>query len=95
MPFTLAPHTLLVALPAVGAVPPAARAATPASYAALARADADRLDRHARSLAACAAETGWNGDETGERFRMNLLEHAERCTRAASDVRAAARRLAD
>ncbi|MEU3776954.1 hypothetical protein AB0F11_27890, partial [Streptomyces sp. NPDC032472] len=95
MPFTLAPHTLLVALPAVGAVPPAARAATPASYAALARADADRLDRHARSLAACAAETGWNGDETGERFRMHLLEHAERCTRAASDVRAAARRLAD
>ncbi|MEW2416621.1 hypothetical protein AB0953_23245 [Streptomyces sp. NPDC046866] len=95
MPFTLAPHTLLVALPAAGAVPPTARAATPASYAALARADADRLDGHARSLAACAAEAGWNGDEVGERFRMHLLEHAERCTRAATDLRTAARHLAD
>ncbi|WP_030964033.1 hypothetical protein [Streptomyces sp. NRRL S-378] len=95
MPFTLAPHTVLVALPAAGAVPRAVRAGTPASSAALARAGADRLDGHARSLAACAAATGWDGDETGERFRMQLLEHAERCTRAASDVRAAARRLAD
>ncbi|MEW1632480.1 hypothetical protein AB0469_00200 [Streptomyces sp. NPDC093801] len=95
MPLTLAPHTLRVALPAAGAVPRAVPAAGPASYAVLARADADRLDRHARSLADCAAAPGWNGDETGERFRMRLLEHAERCTRAASDVREAARRLGD
>ncbi|WP_030768355.1 hypothetical protein [Streptomyces sp. NRRL F-2664] len=93
MPFTLAPSTLLVSLPGAGGVPPAARAATPASYAVLARTGADRLDRHARTLAACAAAAGWNGDETGERFRMQLLDHAERCTRAAADVRAAARRL--
>ncbi|MGW6781684.1 hypothetical protein [Streptomyces sp. NPDC054987] len=93
MPFTLAPHTLLVALPAVGDVPPALRAAAPDVCAARARAGADRLDEYARNLTACAAETGWNGDETGERFRMRLLEHAERCTRAASEVRAAARHL--
>lgn len=93
VPFTLAPHTLLLALPADGCAPPAARAATPASYAVLARAGAERLDRHARELAACAAAPGWNGDETGERFRARLLEHAQRCGRAASDVRAAARRL--
>ncbi|THA86261.1 hypothetical protein [Streptomyces sp. A0592] len=107
MPFTLPPHTVRIALlgagagagvgagVGLGAVPPAVRVGSPASSAALARADADRLDRHARSLVACAAETGWNGDEAGERFRMQLLEHAERCTRAASDVRAAARRLGD
>ncbi|MFD8143072.1 hypothetical protein [Streptomyces sp. NPDC059708] len=95
MPLTLAPHILRVALAAEGAVPPAGPAAGPAAYAVMARADADRLDGHARTLAACAAEPGWNGDETGERFRTRLLEHADRCTRAASDVRAAARRLAD
>ncbi|GAA1587972.1 hypothetical protein [Streptomyces globosus] len=97
MPLTLAPHTLLLAFPTPGsptAAPPA-RAGTPASYAVRARAAADRLDRHARSLAACAADAGWNGNETGERFRMRLLEHADRCIRAASDVREAARRLAD
>ncbi|WP_185910938.1 hypothetical protein [Streptomyces sp. WAC07149] len=93
MPLTLAPDTLLLALPADGAAPPAARAATPASYAELARADAERLDRYARGLAACAAEPGWDGDETGERFRTRLLEHAQRCGRAAADVREAARRL--
>ncbi|MFD0723009.1 hypothetical protein [Streptomyces globosus] len=97
MPLTLAPHTLLLAFPTPGspAAAPPARADTPASYAAPARAAADRLDRHARSLAACAADAGWNGNETGERFRMRLLEHADRCIRAASDVREAARRLAD
>ncbi|MFD0377940.1 hypothetical protein [Streptomyces sp. NPDC127112] len=96
VPLTLAPHTLLVALPAPGtSAPAAAGTAGPCSYAVLARADADRLDGLARDLAACAADTGWNGDETGERFRMRLLDHAQRCTRAASDVRAAARRLGD
>ncbi|MFH7594414.1 hypothetical protein WDV06_04825 [Streptomyces racemochromogenes] len=95
MPLALAPHTLRVAVPPAGAAPQDAPAAGPASSAALARADADRLDGHARALAACAAEPGWNGDETGERFRARLLEHAERCTRAASDVRAAARHLGD
>ncbi|MGE7391068.1 hypothetical protein ACQKM2_36930 [Streptomyces sp. NPDC004126] len=93
VPFTLAPDTLLLALPADGAAPPAARATGPASYAVLARANAERLDGYARGLAACAAEPGWDGDETGERFRTRLLEHAERCGRAAADVRAAARRL--
>ncbi|GGT02832.1 hypothetical protein [Streptomyces toxytricini] len=97
MPLTLAPHTVLLAFPAAGAHPaaPPARADTPASYAASARAGADRLDRHARSLAACAADAGWDGNETRERFRMRLLEHADRCTRAASDIREAARHLAD
>ncbi|MFF2198446.1 hypothetical protein ACFVXK_36620, partial [Streptomyces sp. NPDC058157] len=95
IPLTLAPHTLLLALPAPGAAPPAARAAGPSADAVLARADADRLDALARGLADCAAEPGWNGDETGEAFRMRLLDHAQRCTRAAADVRAAARRLAD
>ncbi|MEV4195765.1 hypothetical protein AB0J65_30915, partial [Streptomyces toxytricini] len=97
MPLTLAPHSVLLAFPAAGAHPaaPPARADTPASYAAPARAGADRLDRHARSLAACAADAGWDGNETRERFRMRLLEHADRCMRAASDIREAARHLAD
>ncbi|MFF4366770.1 hypothetical protein [Streptomyces sp. NPDC001594] len=95
MPLTLAPHTLLLALPAPGSAPPAARAAGPSADAVLVRADADRLDALARGLADCAAEPGWSGDETGEDFRMRLLDHAQRCTRAAADVRAAARRLAD
>ncbi|RPF44172.1 hypothetical protein EDD96_0692 [Streptomyces sp. Ag109_G2-6] len=94
IPLTLAPHTLLMAVPPAGTLP-AAPAAGPGSYAVLARADADRLDALARGLADCAAEPGWSGDETGEAFRMRLLDHAERCTRAASDVRAAARFLAD
>ncbi|MFF4429372.1 hypothetical protein ACFYZ4_09370 [Streptomyces sp. NPDC001513] len=66
-----------------------------AAYGARGLADADRLEGHAESLCACAADTGWNGSETGERFRMALLAHAERCTRAADDVRRAARWLAD
>ncbi|MEV7446895.1 hypothetical protein AB0O22_38100 [Streptomyces sp. NPDC091204] len=66
-----------------------------AAYGTRGQADADRLDRHAESLCACAAETGWNASETGERFRMVLLAHAERCARAADDVRRAARWLAD
>ncbi|WP_030197204.1 hypothetical protein [Streptomyces sp. NRRL S-87] len=100
VPLALEPDTLQVAFAtgtagAAGAVPPPAGAASPAAYGALARADADRLDRHARSLAECAADTGWNGTETGERFRMRLLDHAERCARAAAEVRVAARRLGD
>ncbi|MFE5808048.1 hypothetical protein, partial [Streptomyces sp. NPDC056491] len=67
----------------------------PASYGALAHASADRLERHAQSLAACAANSGWNKDEAGERFRMVLLGHAERCAKAADGVRRAAERLAD
>ncbi|WP_030721693.1 hypothetical protein [Streptomyces sp. NRRL F-2580] len=73
----------------------AAMTAPLAAYGTRGRADADRLDRHAESLSACAAETGWNAGETGERFRMVLLAHAERCARAADDVRRAARWLAD
>ncbi|MFD9366472.1 hypothetical protein ACFWA6_02030 [Streptomyces sp. NPDC060020] len=66
-----------------------------AAYGTRGQADADRLDRHAESLCACAAEIGWNASETGERFRMVLLAHAERCAKAADDVRRAARWLAD
>ncbi|PWK71295.1 hypothetical protein BCL76_104401 [Streptomyces sp. CG 926] len=77
------------------AVPVSAYGYAPASYGALAHASADRLERHAESLAACAGNSGWNGDETGERFRMALLGHAERCAEAADDVRRAAKRLSD
>ncbi|MFE9929365.1 hypothetical protein [Streptomyces sp. NPDC005533] len=66
-----------------------------AAYGARGRTEADLLDRHAESLCACAADTGWNAGESGERFRMVLLAHAERCARAADDVRRAARWLAD
>ncbi|WP_327411526.1 hypothetical protein [Streptomyces sp. NBC_01233] len=65
------------------------------AYGARGRVGADRLDRHAQSLSACAADTGWSGSEAGERFRMVLLAHADRCSRAASDVRRAAGWLAD
>ncbi|MEU9161399.1 hypothetical protein AB0D29_14165 [Streptomyces sp. NPDC048424] len=77
------------------AVPVAAYGYAPASYGALAHASADRLERHAESLAACAGNGGWNKDEAGERFRMVLLGHAERCAKAAEGVRRAAKRLAD
>lgn len=60
-----------------------------------AQAAADRLDGHAQTLSACATDPGWNGSEAGERFRMVLLAHADRCSRAATDVRRAARRLSD
>ncbi|MFC9295690.1 hypothetical protein ACFTWH_15295 [Streptomyces sp. NPDC057011] len=69
--------------------------AAPPGYGARGQAGADRLERHAESLSACAADTGWNGSEAGERFRMTLLAHADRCSRAAADVRRAARRLSD
>ncbi|MEU9087803.1 hypothetical protein [Streptomyces sp. NPDC048357] len=71
------------------------KAAPLAAYGARGQAGADRLEEHAERLCACAADTGWNGSETGERFRMALLAHAERCSRAAEDVRRAARWLAD
>ncbi|MFD9263094.1 hypothetical protein [Streptomyces sp. NPDC059538] len=77
------------------AVPAAAYGYAPAAYGALARAGADRLEQHAQSLAACAADSGWDKDDAGERFRMVLLGHAERCAEAADGVRRAARRLAD
>ncbi|MFJ6793565.1 hypothetical protein [Streptomyces sp. NPDC091268] len=109
LPDALDPRTLVLALgdlPGRGgddrvtvgmptAVPVAAHGYAPASYAALARHSADRLERHARSLEACADHDGWNKDETGERFRVALLGHADRCARAAADVRRAARQLAD
>ncbi|MFE3284218.1 hypothetical protein ACFXJJ_14005, partial [Streptomyces sp. NPDC059233] len=76
------------------ALPVAAHGYAPASYAALAQASAERLERHAESLAACAGHTGWNDDEAGEHFRMVLLGHADRCAKAAADVRRAAQRLA-
>ncbi|MEV6687132.1 hypothetical protein AB0N28_17570 [Streptomyces sp. NPDC051130] len=108
LPDTLDPDTLLLAfreadgliadgrvtvgLPA--AVPVPVRGFAPAAYGALAHASADRLERHAESLAACAGNSGWDTDEAGERFRMTLLGHAERCAKAAGDVRRAAKRLA-
>ncbi|MFE2325730.1 hypothetical protein ACFXD5_17710 [Streptomyces sp. NPDC059385] len=108
LPDTLEPGELLVALTdpegrsgdariTVGlptALPVAAPGYAPASYAALAQASAERLERHAESLAACAGHTGWNDDEAGEHFRMVLLGHADRCAKAAADVRRAAQRLA-
>ncbi|MEU7555951.1 hypothetical protein AB0B01_27085 [Streptomyces sp. NPDC044571] len=109
LPDTLDPRTLVVALgdltalPGDGrvtvgmptAVPVSAHGYAPAAYGALARASADRLERHAESLAACAEHSGWNADEAGERFRMVLLGHAERCATAADGVRRAAKRLGD
>ncbi|MFG2232513.1 hypothetical protein ACGFNX_21280 [Streptomyces sp. NPDC048723] len=77
------------------AVPVSAYGYAPASYGALAHASAERLERHAESLTACAGNSGWNADEAGERFRMVLLGHAERCAKAAAGVRRAAERLTD
>ncbi|MGW2994747.1 hypothetical protein ACWDA9_24315, partial [Streptomyces sp. NPDC001193] len=109
LPDTLDPKTLVVALedlaarPADGrvtvtlptAVPVSAFGYAPAAYGALAHASADRLERHAQSLAACAGDGGWNTGEEGERFRMVLLDHAERCATASDGVRRAAKRLTD
>ncbi|MFI5661938.1 hypothetical protein [Streptomyces sp. NPDC051684] len=64
--------------------------AGPAHYAALAAAGARSLEEHARRLADCAQQPGWNHDAFGERCRMTLLAHAERCATAASDARRAA-----
>ncbi|MFD7256176.1 hypothetical protein [Streptomyces sp. NPDC059874] len=108
LPDTLDPSGLLVALTELAggsadarvtvglptALPLAAPGYAPASYGALAQAGAERLERHAESLAACAGNTGWNGDQAGEHFRMVLLGHADRCAKAAADVRRAAQRLA-
>ncbi|MFJ4878878.1 hypothetical protein ACIP93_27250 [Streptomyces sp. NPDC088745] len=66
----------------------------PAHHATLARESALGLEEHAGRLAECARDSGWNRDAVGERSRMLLLDHAERCRRAAADVRNAARRLA-
>ncbi|MFD5148128.1 hypothetical protein [Streptomyces sp. NPDC058401] len=77
------------------ALPTPVRGCTPASYGALAQASAERLAGHAESLAACAGADGWDRDEAGENFRMVLLDHAQRCARAADGVRKAANRLAD
>ncbi|MGW8780756.1 hypothetical protein ACWGNM_22240 [Streptomyces sp. NPDC055796] len=109
LPETLDPRTLVVALEDLAArpddgrvtvtlptaVPVSAFGYAPAAYGALAHASADRLERHAQSLAACAGNSGWNADEEGERFRMALLDHAERCATAADGVRRAAKRLTD
>ncbi|MEU9254335.1 hypothetical protein AB0D66_21055 [Streptomyces sp. NPDC048270] len=104
LPDVLDPRTVAVALTAApgpgaaqaghGASSAGPAGAAPLSgYGVLGHAGADRLEGHAESLAACAADTGWNGSEAGERFRMVLLSHADRCARAAADVRSAARRL--
>ncbi|MEW2371986.1 hypothetical protein AB0940_21860 [Streptomyces sp. NPDC006656] len=109
LPDELDPRTLLVALGeltghagdgrvTVGmptALPVLAYGHAPQSYGALAGASADRLERHAESLTACAGNSGWSKDEAGERFRMALLGHADQCARAAADVRRAAKRLTD
>ncbi|MFF1698156.1 hypothetical protein ACFVXC_31815 [Streptomyces sp. NPDC058257] len=72
-----------------GYVPPSA-GQSPAHYAALTAAGARSLDEHARKLADCAHQPGWNHDAFGEHCRMTLLAHAERCARAAADARRAA-----
>ncbi|MFJ4715567.1 hypothetical protein [Streptomyces sp. NPDC088785] len=68
--------------------PPAGQ--RPAHYAALVAASARRLEGHARTLAEFARQPGFNHDAFGERCRMTLLNHAERCARAAADARRAA-----
>ncbi|WP_424210890.1 hypothetical protein ACN20G_01645 [Streptomyces sp. BI20] len=84
------------ALSAGSAAPPArSLALSPAAHGILARAEAERLERHADRLAACAEHPGWSADEAGERARLALLDHAVRCSRAAEDVRRAAHRLTD
>ncbi|MFD3540259.1 hypothetical protein ACFWUQ_12265 [Streptomyces sp. NPDC058662] len=97
LPDTLSPRSVLVALAASDGPggTAAGHAGTRAARGARGQAGADRLDRHAERLSACAADAGWNGSEAGERFRMFLLAHADRCANAASDVRRAARRLSD
>ncbi|MEV7417427.1 hypothetical protein [Streptomyces sp. NPDC089919] len=109
LPESLDPRRLLVAVadPAGGAgdgrvarapqpaVPVSAYGCSPAAYGALARASADRLERHAESLTVCAGNPGWDADGTGERFRTDLLGHAERCAEAAAAVRRSALRLAE
>lgn len=100
LPDALDPRSLVVALGAAdgrdGPQPTAGQGvAALSAYGALGQAGADRLERHAESLAACAADAGWNGSGTGERFRMALLAHADRCARAAADVRRAGRWLSD
>ncbi len=72
-----------------------AMGADPAHYAALASAGARRLEEHARRLADCARRPGWDHDAFGERCRMTLLAHAERCAAAAADARKAADWLAN
>ncbi|CAM5432854.1 hypothetical protein GCM10010329_52970 [Streptomyces spiroverticillatus] len=104
LPTSLPPATLSVALvaadgsatpaPSAEPAPAPAQGRTPAHYAALTRQSAHSLEEHAQRLAECARDSGWNHDAVGERSRMLLLAHAERCRRAAADVRNAARWLA-
>ncbi|WP_411104104.1 hypothetical protein [Streptomyces sp. cmx-4-9] len=97
LPDTLDPRTLTVTLTASDAPcgVPLGHGGPHTAHGARGQADADRLELHAQRLSACAADPGWNGNETGERFRMTLLAHADRCANAAADVRRAARRLSD
>lgn len=64
-----------------------------ARHAALAHDSARSLDEQARQLANCARQPRWNHDAFGEQCRMTLLAHAERCARAAADVRRTAQWL--
>ncbi|MFJ8821065.1 hypothetical protein ACIREE_04715 [Streptomyces sp. NPDC102467] len=77
-----------------GYLPPAV-GQSPAHYATFAAAGARSLEEHARKLADCARQSGWNHDAFGEQCRMTLLAHAKRCARAASDARRAADWLAN
>ncbi|MFI7382563.1 hypothetical protein [Streptomyces sp. NPDC049813] len=77
-----------------GHLPPGA-GQSPAHYAGLVTAGARTLDEHARRLADCARQPGWNHDAFGEQCRMTLLAHAERCARAAADARRTAEWLAN
>ncbi|MFJ2744897.1 hypothetical protein ACIO3O_35165 [Streptomyces sp. NPDC087440] len=103
LPTSLPPAALAIALtgtdpaapaPSAEPAPAPAQGRTPAHYAALSRESARSLEEHAQRLAECARDSGWNHDAVGERSRMLLLAHAERCRRAAADVRNAARWLA-
>ncbi|NEB74617.1 hypothetical protein G3I40_05125 [Streptomyces sp. SID14478] len=73
----------------------AAAGQSPAHYALLITASASRLEEHARQLSDCARQSGWNHDAFGERCRMTLLAHAERCARSAADTRKVAEWLAN
>ncbi|MFJ9038820.1 hypothetical protein ACIRF8_19780 [Streptomyces sp. NPDC102406] len=74
---------------------PLAAGQSAARYATLVAAGARSLDEHARRLADCARQSGWNHDAFGEHCRMTLLAHARRCARAAADARRAADWLAN
>ncbi|WP_055565695.1 hypothetical protein [Streptomyces atriruber] len=79
-----------VLAPGTAAFTPSVGGGRSAHHAALAHDSARSLDEQARQLADCARQPEWNHNAFGEQCRMTLLAHAERCARAAEDVRRAA-----